>query len=356
MLKKFLGFFKKKSDCYQALIQKEIRDFWTHENLKGLTHLTHFKAISRDIQASLFAPLEDFFARESKKLRPLLGGLFLEAFGKKSSPFEKYFILPEILHSASLIIDDIEDGATKRRGAPALHVSWGVDMAVNAANALYFLPFSVVQKSDLSKAHKDNLSEILFNALHKIHCGQGLDILWHKKSSFIPTPEEYLCMVKLKTSAFFGSESRLAILFSGVDKTTAKECIFFAENLGIAFQIMDDVLDLTLKRKEAEKFGKDFCHDIEEGKKTLIVIYACQKANGQDRKSLLEILKTNTRDQRLHKKAIRILEKYGAIQKAQDFARDLIKKNKNKFLKRLENSKAKEYLSYFCNFIIERRF
>ena len=356
MNKDFLLFLNKKGDYFRHLLNKEVNNLWKRRVLEKLTKVSDIESVGAYVKSALGRPSSDFLNMPGKSLRPILGHLMIKAYGVNPSKFKSFLILPELLHNSSLIVDDIEDNAYFRRNKPALHIKYGVDIAINTACALYYFPFHITKKSSLSREEKEKTYEILIESMNRIHIGQGLDILWHKNPSLLVTPGQYIQMVKLKTSSFFRAEAQLATLFSKAKPNIEKRGIIFAENLGVAFQIMDDILDLTLRRKEVKKFGKTFAQDITEGKKTLIVIYALEKANSENRKRLMQILSLHTSKKRILKEAIGILEKYKAIRKAREFVCTLVEKAWDDFSKLVKASWAKDYLRSYCEFIIERKF
>lgn len=352
-----MEFLKQKRKLFHNLIRQEVTSFWSTNNLKKQTSVSGLKDILGYVNPALRVPSYYIFEAESKKLRPILGCLIMNALGVKNAErFEKYLILPELLHSASLIIDDIEDGAAMRRNRLCLHIKYGIDTAVNIANALYFLPFYFLKKSEIRAKYKLRIYDILTESMNRMHIGQGLDILWHKRPSLPISPSHYLLMARLKTSSFFRAEAELAVLFSGVRGAIAEKAVLFAENIGVAFQIIDDVLDLTIAEKELDNFGKKFAQDITEGKKTLIVSYALQRATPPERKKLLQILGLHTRRKTILEQAIGILKKYKCIEDAEKYAYKLIFDSWDAFSKLLKPSEAKGYLDLYCRFIVERRF
>ncbi len=323
MDKNFLLFLEKKRKYFHRLINKEISSFWEQAALQDLTSLPEIKKVAKYTRDAFASPCRYFLGTKGKMLRPILGHLAIEAFGSSPRKFEELLILPQLLHDASLVIDDIEDNATLRRGKPALHLKYGIDTSVNTANAVYFFPFQILKKSKIPKAQKEKVSEILIEAMNRMHIGQGLDVFWHRNTGLIITPEQYMQMVKLKTATFFRTEIQLAALFSRVRKRVEKEAVIFAENLGIAFQIMDDILDITLKKKESRKFGKTFAKYITDGKKTLMVAHVFKKAAAHDKKRLIKILGLRTSKREALEEAISIFKKYNAIQEARSLAEEL---------------------------------
>ena len=353
----FIKFLKHKRDFYHVLIENELTRFWENPSLKQQTGIKNIQDILSFIPAALGRPSFNFFDAQSKKLRPILGLLMMQALGlKQAERFEKYLILPEILHSSSLIIDDIEDSATTRRNAPCLHIKYGIDTAVNVANAVYFLPFAYILRSAIPQNYKIKICSLVTESMNRLHLGQGLDILWHKNQIWSITPNQYLVMAKLKTASFFKLEAELAVLFSKTNNVIAEKSRSFAENIGVAFQIIDDTLDLTVNKQETRLFGKRFAQDITEGKKTLLVIYALERASAKDRKELIKLLSLHTKNNGLINIAIKIIKKYNCIIDAELYAAKLIQESWEDFQAALIPSKAKDYLQLFCRFIIERRF
>lgn len=122
----------------------------------------------------------------------------------------------------------------------------------------------------------------------------------------------------------------------------------------MAFQIQDDILDIVPSELAKGKGGVG--KDISEGKRTLMVIHAIQKANPQDKKRLIEILNMHTKEQKLRNEAIAILKKYDAIKYAIEFEKKMIRNVWNEVDKILKPSEAKEKLRAFANFLVERNF
>jgi len=125
-----------------------------------------------------------------------------------------------------------------------------------------------------------------------------------------------------------------------------------AETIGIGFQIQDDILDITAK--EREKFGKAFGNDITEGKRSLMVIRVLEIGDEKDKKRLLKILDSHTKDKDMIKEAIGILEKYNAVNYAKNLARKMLKEAWKEAEKVLDESEAKKTLESFMEYLIER--
>jgi geranylgeranyl pyrophosphate synthase len=127
----------------------------------------------------------------------------------------------------------------------------------------------------------------------------------------------------------------------------------FAESIGVAFQMQDDVLDLTSAEFSEKKGGRG--KDITEGKRTLAIIHTLKVANVKDRQKLINILNMHTVDQKLRDEAIELMEKYGSIDYAKEFAKKIVRKSWHDVERLLPTSDAKERLNAFASFLIERR-
>ena len=130
-------------------------------------------------------PMWDLLDRKGKRWRPIFGVLMLEALGADPTPHEALLsVVAEMSHTGALIIDDIEDGSGTRRGDTCIHLRYGLDVAINAANTAYFLPFlSLRDHRSLSDAQRLSLYRILSEQYVKSHVGQGLDIYWSRRLS-----------------------------------------------------------------------------------------------------------------------------------------------------------------------------
>lgn len=308
-------------------------------------------------QEALIRPIHEFLGRGGKRWRPALFLLVTEAVGGDIRKVKDFLIIPELAHDGSIITDDVEDQGELRRGKPCLHRIFGVDMAVNAGNFLYFLPLITLIKSKnkfkpkiLAKAYRIYAQDMI-----NIHLGQGTDIYWHKGKAKKINQKEYLQMCAFKTGCLSRLTAKLAVVLSGKNDKLAENIGKMAEAIGVAFQIQDDILDLALEGKERKKFGKSFGNDIKEGKRTLIVIHALRKANRKDKKRLLVILDKHTDSLEERKEAIGIIKKYGSIDYARKVARKIIGESWQDAEKLLPESKAKTRLEEFINYLIERK-
>jgi len=304
---------------------------------------------------SLVRPTWDFISRGGKRWRPILFLLITQAVNGDMEKIKDIVIIPELIHNGTIIIDDIEDDGELRRGKPVLHKIFGIDIALNAGNFLYFFPLLALSKNRdkfkpeiLVKAYETYVQEMI-----NLSLGQGTDIYWHRGGVEDIKEEEYLQMCAFKTGCLSRMSAKLAVILAGASDELVEAAGKVAEAMGVAFQIQDDILDIV-----GEKFAKGkggLGMDITEGKRTLMVIHTLEKATEEDRKRLIEILNKHTDDTKERIEAIEIIKKYDSIEYAKKKAKDIMKDTWQEADKLLPESKAKERLNEFVNYLIERK-
>ena len=308
------------------------------------------------IQHALADPIWDLLDRGGKRWRAVVCLLLIDGFGEQPEEYLHYACIPEILHNGTIIVDDVEDGATLRRGEPALHRIYGEDIALNAGNALYFLPLKVISSNpaDIESSAQLDIFEMLMYELNRTHLGQGMDIYWHRNPGVPVREAEYLEMCACKTGCLARIVARLAAILTDQPEEIERRIAQYAEAMSIAFQIGDDILDIENTLDSAGDFGKSFGNDIREGKRTLMVIHALETAEESNAERLTEILEAaeNSRDEILE--AIDILQTTDSIDYARDRARDFSSAAREHLEHvELENDRS-EQLASFTDYVIDR--
>ncbi|KAJ6217053.1 hypothetical protein RDWZM_008210 [Blomia tropicalis] len=209
----------------------------------------------------------------------------------------------EMLHNSSLLIDDIEDNSTLRRGIPVAHHIFGIASTINSANYVYFLSLNKLIQSFPVELMPEAV-KIFAEQLLELHQGQGLDIYW-RDSYTCPTEEEYIGMIQRKTGGLFGLGVRLMQLFSD-DK---RDLSYLISLLGTYFQIRDDYANLKSASYEE---NKSYCEDLTEGKFSFPIIHAIK--NHPDDKTLINIIKQKTHNVELKKFAVKRMEAFGSFE------------------------------------------
>ncbi|XP_064458641.1 terpene synthase-like isoform X3 [Ornithodoros turicata] len=223
-------------------------------------------------------------------------------------PKEKCYAIGEIvqmLHNASLLIDDIEDSSVLRRGIPVAHNIFGIASTINSANFVYFLGL----EKCLQLGHPEAIAVFTEQCL-ELHRGQGMEIFW-RDNYICPTEEEYARMVKRKTGGLFGLAVRLMQLFS----ENKSDFTGLIGTLGLYFQIRDDYANLVSKEYTE---NKSFAEDLTEGKFSFPIINAIQTYPDDPRMmsiccQLNYIIRKRTTDIEIKKYAIDILDKLGSF-------------------------------------------
>lgn len=193
-------------------------------------------------EASLVGPLRDFFARPGKKFRARLVGCGYRLGGGVDEPPLLLPWLVEILHAGSLIVDDIEDGSPQRRGAPSLHVRYGLSLALNAGNWLYFWAVSLVERLGVGPNVELALHRTIARCLAECHRGQALDLsLRMSQLTQNEVPEAVATTTLLKTGRLMELSATVGALVSGATPERVLAIARFGSELGTVLQMLDDV-------------------------------------------------------------------------------------------------------------------
>eukprot|EP00300_Choanocystis_sp_HF-7_P028382 c33959_g1_i1.p1 GENE.c33959_g1_i1~~c33959_g1_i1.p1 ORF type:complete len:361 (+),score=79.25 c33959_g1_i1:139-1221(+) len=207
-----------------------------------------------------------------------------------------------MLHTASLMVDDIEDNSELRRGIPVAHMIYGIPQTINSANYVYFLAMEKVTKLGHPSAVAAFLEELL-----QLHRGQGLELYW-RDNCICPTLEQYQRMVMDKTGGLFRLAVRLMQLFSSCQE----DLMPLVNQLSLFYQIRDDYINLS---DVSYQDKKGFCEDLTEGKFSFPIICAItvpgEKPDSASR--LLKILEKKTSNVEVKKYAVTLMEQAGAF-------------------------------------------
>jgi geranylgeranyl diphosphate synthase type I len=260
----------------------------------------------------------------------------------------------EMLHTFTLLHDDIMDHDEKRRGVPSVHTKWGVPVAIVAGDLLFAKVYETITKyTDTKKVAPKRILQVLqeISQATIVLCeGQTRDMMFENKEDV--SEAEYFQMIEGKTAALFKTSARCGGLLGGATKSQVKRLGEFGFYAGIAFQVIDDVLALTANEKVLKK---PVGNDIREGKRTLIIVYALEKASKSQRKQILETLGNKDASTEQIQETIGLIEFLGAIRYAKKLADKYIKKAK-KSLSRFPNSEDKQDLISLTDLIFARQY
>ncbi|MDR2204071.1 MAG: polyprenyl synthetase family protein [Nitrososphaerota archaeon] len=308
------------------------------------------------IDKAIADPTWDILDRGGKRWRPALFLLICETLGKNEGHCIDFAIIPEVIHNGTLVIDDIEDSSELRRGKPCTYKLYGLDISVNVGNAMYYMPLLALMTKEIKLPAKAlcGIYEVYVQEMINLSMGQAMDIAWHRGLANADniTEEDYLQMCAYKTGTLARMAAKMAAVYSGAEKTLVNKLGRFAESIGVAFQMQDDILDLTGQEFAKKKGGVG--QDITEGKRTLMVIYTLKNASETDRKRLIEILNMHTSDQKLRDEAIALMQKYHAIEHTAQTAEKIVADSWNEVEQLLPTPESKEKLRAFAEFLIKR--
>lgn len=336
----------------EELLPREIDEAYLTEWFGPASHRYDPDALQR----ALADPIWNLLDRGGKRWRAVVCLLLLDGFGADPHDYLPYACIPEILHNGTIIVDDVEDGAEMRRGEPALHHRFGADVALNAGNAMYFLPLKVISADpgDLAPRTQLSIYDMLMEELNRTHLGQGMDIYWHRHHGTAVAEAEYLEMCACKTGCLGRIVARLAAIITDQSGDTEREIANYAEDMSIAFQIGDDILDVENTLDRAGEFGKAFGNDIREGKRTLMVIHALEHADPDDADRLAAILHAEDTSREEIIEAIEILQSMDSIEYARERALEFAACAREHLGNVPLDDERADQLASFTEFVIDR--
>ncbi|MCS7138165.1 MAG: polyprenyl synthetase family protein [Candidatus Caldarchaeum sp.] len=344
-----VGFLTEYATAVERAVEKHIPTVFTENYLLKQYGRPRFSYSPRSFTEGLAKPFWELFSRGGKRWRPALTILTYEALGGDVSEIMELAAVPEIIHNATLMVDDVEDSSLMRRGKPCIHRLYGVDIAVNAGNALYYLPIHILTKN-LEERKACMLLRKYVEMMVKLSLGQTMDIVWHKALVADVSEEDYLQMASFKTGALSRFSVELACVYAGRNELI-EELGDFGETIGTAFQIQDDYLNIF---GEEEKYRKEIGGDITEGKYTLMTVYALRHLPQDKSRRLREILAEHTSDPQKVREAIDLIKQSGAGEYAKSTMRKIVEKAWLKVDRILPPSHAKVKLGKLVGFLVER--
>jgi octaprenyl-diphosphate synthase len=304
-------------------------------------------AIERELAASPVALIralgEHVAAAGGKRLRPILVLLSARLGPAGLDRATRLGCVVELLHTATLIHDDVVDEAPLRRGRPSAHARWGVDASILVGDHLYSRCMGLlVEDGDLAvmgalAAAMVSMTEAEVFQLERKRAGELSE-------------GEYLRIIRQKTATFMSACTRIGALAGGLDAAGVETLAAYGERLGIAFQIIDDSLDFAA---DQSRFGKAIAGDLREGKRTLPLIVTLERAHPGERARILAALRAPTVAEPELAEIQRLVKVYDgvgyAVARAAAYAREGVAQ-----LVRLPVSEAREVLALVADYVIHR--
>jgi octaprenyl-diphosphate synthase len=251
-----------------------------------------------------------------KRLRPILLLLCSKLFGPTTECGIRMGAVVEMIHTATLVHDDVIDFAKTRRGRPSINVVWGNHTSVLAGDWLYMQAFQVALRE-----RNFHMLDVLIGLTQAMVEGELLQL--ERLGRIDLSEADYMELVDRKTACLFSACARLGAVVGGASDEMENRMGEFGWNLGIAFQLVDDVLDFTSREKI---LGKPVGNDLREGKVTLPLIYALEEANPAERKLVETVLADKSYDQVPFLNVLQLLHRHKGVERAMDRAQSFTDK------------------------------
>jgi geranylgeranyl diphosphate synthase type I len=287
-------------------------------------------------------------ANGGKRLRPYMVIRSCQILGGKSSNAMISASAVEMVHNFTLVHDDIMDNDEMRHGVPTVHKKFGTPIAILAGDVLFSKAFQIISESKLSPNATTHLISRLAKACVDVCEGQLLDIKMADEKR-IPTEAEYITMVGKKTAALFDVSCAMGAICATNKPKDISNLSAFGRNLGIAFQITDDLIGVMGDPKVTKK---PVGNDLREGKKSLPILMAIKLAKDNERKIILKAFGNTKISKKDLNKAVEVIRSLGIEEKVRNQALKYAEKSEKSLTK--YKGTAKVELTALLNFVVRR--
>ncbi len=278
-----------------------------------------------------------------KRLRPALVLLSAKLCEFDGPAAIRLGAVVELIHTATLVHDDVIDGADTRRGRPSTNSRWGNHMSVLAGDWLYMQAFNIALAERNFK-----ILDVLIGLTQVMVEGELLQLTLLRKLKL--TEDEYFELAYRKTACLFSASLRLGAILGGKGEEVEMKLGSYGINLGLAFQLVDDLLDFV---SSEEKLGKPIGSDLREGKVTLPLIYLLQRCRPEETEKISRVLEEGEFHSVQFFEILELMERYGALQAVREKARKIAEQAKTA-LESFPDSPYKDALRSLPEFILER--
>jgi geranylgeranyl diphosphate synthase type II len=326
---------------YRGLIDRKLAEF-----LAGQTHRS--KSSNNNFTHSLYDPINYVMSAGGKRIRPVLVLLSCEAFGGIASDAINAAIAVEILHNFTLVHDDIMDNASTRRGRETIHRKWDVNLAILVGDELIGLSYRSLlltntgKTSGVIKAFTDGIIEVCE--------GQAMDREFETSDEV--SIDDYIKMIRKKTAELLKSSAVIGAIIGGASDSEVSQISVYAENVGLAFQIQDDLLDVVANEGE---FGKKIGGDILEKKKTYLYLKAIELLEGREKNEFKDVYNSNDINNEKVNKIIKIYNKVCVIESARNEIKKLTSEANNSLVC-VKDRQFQQRLVQFSDMLLNRSY
>lgn len=232
--------------------------------------------------SSIYDPIHYILELPAKRIRPILTLMASDIFDGELKETQDVALAVELFHNFSLMHDDIMDEAPLRRGEPTVHKKWDKNIAILSGDAMLVLAYEYIMKCP--EISRQRSFKIFSQMATEVCLGQQLDMEFENKWEV--TKEQYFEMIELKTSVLLGAALELGAIVAGADEYSQEKVYEFGVEIGLAFQMQDDFLDLF---GDENKVGKQMGGDLLAKKKTILLMIALENANNAQKDRLHQI-------------------------------------------------------------------
>lgn len=306
------------------------------------------KALGNLNPKEMYEPMAYILGLGGKRVRPLLTLVSCDLFEANTKHAIQAALSVELFHNFSLIHDDILDNAPLRRGNITVHEKWNQNIAILSGDGMMVKAYEALAKSN--QQHIIDLLHLFSKTATEVCEGQQLDMNFETQNTV--SVQDYIHMITFKTAVLLGCSLQMGAICADASKENQQHIYEFGKHVGIAFQILDDVLDVYADDK---KFGKQVGGDIISNKKTFLLLKAFELANTQQHQELSHLLNNKSIDNT--EKVNRVTAIYDALN-IKEIATSEANKHTDIALKHLADVKAneskKEHLKKFALFLLNR--
>jgi len=298
--------------------------------------------------SQLYKAAAHLIVNGGKRLRPYMVVKSCQVLGGKTKEAMTAAGAVEMVHNFTLVHDDIMDNDEMRHGVPTTHKRFGIPIAILAGDVLFSKAFQVVSKANLPSKSTSELVSRLSKACVDVCEGQLLDIKM-AASKKIPTQNEYIKMISKKTAALFDVSCSMGAICAKSKSKDISNLSSFGKNLGIAFQITDDLIGVMGDPKVTRK---PVGNDLREGKKSLPILLAIKKARGKNKKSILHAFGNQKAKKKEIENAVLVIKSLGIEKSVRNQALGYAEKAK-KSLNSYSGTSKNELIS-LLDFVVKR--
>lgn len=305
------------------------------------------QALIEEKPVGLYEPIRYILLAGGKRIRPIILLLSCESLGGDYKDAINAALAVEIFHNFTLVHDDIMDNADLRRGLLTIHKRWGINTAILSGDAMFAIAYKFL--SSIKSARIDEIFNSFTQAAIEVCEGQALDL--ELETSFDVSIDDYIKMISKKTASLIKNSARIGALIANGSNEQILALENYGFNLGLAFQFMDDLLDVVAS---SDEFGKSIGGDIVNGKRTFLLLTAMGKVKGKDKEIIEKVFVKKNLDPSIVHEVKEIYIRYGIVDEAQEMVRFYTNLAINS-LEPIPESDSRSMLIWLANKLCERK-